>query len=155
MGWGSDGLKSYFILIKKQVFFGLKFLKVLNSILQGTKIELRCPPPLSLFDHHCFSTGRLISIIFIMVKGIYAWIQLRTLLDVCCCGKFPQCSAVVRQICTFNGWRWAVFQSSFFLNYFYTVDKVGILAEWISLSCGVCHSGEVFTHVLWYLCICV
>lgn len=70
------------------------------------------PTLLSLFDYHCFSAGRLISIIFIMVKGIHAWIQPRIPLDVCCYGKFPQCPAVGIQICMFNVWRWAVFQSS-------------------------------------------
>lgn len=50
-------------------------------------------------------------------------------------GKLPECSAAPRQkskLSTFNGQIWAVFPGTSFY-YFYTLDKIGVLMEWISL----------------------
>lgn len=73
--------------------------------------------------------------ISVIAPGINVWTQQRLIWDACCYGKLPECSAVMRQkskLSTFNGQIWAVFPGNF-LNYFYTLDKIGVLMEWISL----------------------
>lgn len=75
------------------------------------------------------------SISVITAPGINVWIQQRLIWDACCYGKLPECSAVMRQkskLSTFNGQIWAVFLGNSFY-YFYTLDKIGVLMEWISL----------------------
>lgn len=75
------------------------------------------------------------SISVIIAPGINVWVQQRLIWDACCYGKLPECSAVMRQkskLSTFNGQIWAVFLGNSFY-YFYTLDKIGVLMEWISL----------------------
>lgn len=75
------------------------------------------------------------SISVIIAPGIDVWIPQRLIWDACCYGKLPECSAAPRQkskLSTFNGQIWAVFPGNSFY-YFYTLDKIGVLMEWISL----------------------